>query len=80
MRNTTIVYRAAIDGTGYTAGEQIEVTVEREYTSPDNGQTSPPAAFISGEPQLDADGLRRLAAACVEAADRLDELTSANLG
>jgi hypothetical protein len=29
--------------------------------------------------QLDAGGLRRLAAACLDAADKLDQLTTANL-
>ena len=76
MKNdTAIVYKATIDGTGNTAGEHIEVTMEREYTNPDTGRTSPPAAFISGEPQLDTAGLRRLAAVCAEAADQLDQLT-----
>jgi hypothetical protein len=33
-------------------------------------------AFISGEPQLDADGLRRLSAACLDTADELDQLAT----
>jgi hypothetical protein len=73
MSDNIIVYRAAVDGTGYTAGEQVEVSVEGAHTSGD-GIQHPPAAFISGQPQLDAARLRRLAAESTEAADRLEHL------
>ena len=57
-------------GTGTTTGHQIYVevdTVDRVA-----------AGYIdtNGEVQLDAAGLRRLAAACLDAADRLDQLTN----
>ena len=77
MGDTAIVYRATIDGAGYTTVQQIEVTVEGEHTSRD-GVEHTPAAFVSGDAQLKAAGLRRLAAACIEAADHLDHLAMAN--
>ncbi len=66
MANNAIAYTATIEGTGATTGHRIEIEVERD------GPPEPGVFVdINDEVRLDADGLRRLAAACVEAADML---------
>jgi hypothetical protein len=65
---------ATLHGTGTTTGHHIYVQVDTV-----DGVA---AGYIdtNGEVQLDAAGLRRLAAACLDAADRLDQLTAADVG
>lgn len=66
-------FTATVEATGYTAGQQIEVIVEAAHTDAD-GDHHAATALISGADgaQLDAAALRRLAAVCMDAADRLD--------
>lgn len=66
MGNDPITYTANISGTGPTTARQL--TIEVDQAGPGG-----PAAFIDcdGAVMLDADGLRRLAAACTQAADTL---------
>jgi hypothetical protein len=68
--DNTIAHSVTI--TGLAGGARLTIEVDRTATGP--------AAFVdtNGEVQLDAAGLRRVAAACVEAADRLDNLTTAD--
>lgn len=61
-----MAYTATITGTGPTTGHRVEIVI-------DPAAPGGPAAFIDcdGEVMLDADGVRRLAAACTQAADTL---------
>lgn len=66
-------YRATINGTGDTADQTMTVGVEAAHADQDGNQFRA-IGFIDGGDglHLDAAGLRRLATACLDAADRLD--------
>jgi hypothetical protein len=67
MSDNSITYSAVVEGTGPTTDHRIEVDIDLD------GPGGPVALVdCTGGLVLDADGLRRLAAACNEAADELD--------